>query len=96
MNKYIAMLKFLDGREGESKGRVTIRKRPEIAFGLSLEAPATFQTKYSLISPTSYINPYVEIEKRRVEEVAPGKVSNISPKWTHKTNMSLVEVLMVQ
>jgi hypothetical protein len=53
------MLKFLEGRESEAKLRATIRKRPEIAFGVSLEAPATFQNQYSMISPSSYINPYV-------------------------------------
>jgi 2-keto-4-pentenoate hydratase len=86
------MLKFLEGREGEGKLRITIRKRPEIAFGVSLEAPATFQSQFSMISPSSYVNPYVEMERRRLEQVAPGKVGSLSPPWTHKTNISLVEV----
>ena len=45
-----------------------------------------------MISPSSYINPYVEMEKQRIEAIAPTKLSNLSPKWTHKTNISLIEV----
>lgn len=87
------MLKFLEGREGEGRLRATIRKRPEIAFGVSLEAPTTFQNQYSMISPTSYVNPYVDMERRKLERVAPGKMGNLSPAWTHKANISLIEVL---
>ena len=45
-----------------------------------------------MISPSSYINPYVEMEKKRIEEIAPTKLNSLSPKWTHKTNISLIEV----
>lgn len=45
-----------------------------------------------MISPSSYINPYVEMEKKRIEAIAPTKLNNLSPKWTHKTNISLIEV----
>ena len=49
-----------------------------------------------MISPSSYINPYVEMEKQRIEAIAPTKLSNLSPKWTHKTNISLIEVAFLR
>ena len=47
-----------------------------------------------MISPTSYVNPYVDIERRKLEQVAPGKMGNLSPTWTHKANINLIEVLV--
>lgn len=49
-----------------------------------------------MISPSSYINPYVEMEKKRIEAIAPTKLNNLSPKWTHKTNISLIEVAFLR
>lgn len=43
------MLKFLDDRTHEKQKKSPIKFKPEMAYGISVEAPATFQTPYTLV-----------------------------------------------
>jgi hypothetical protein len=53
------MLKFLDGRNESKKS--PIKFKPEMVYGISVESPSSFQTPYTLVNSSTYVNPYLEI-----------------------------------
>ncbi len=53
------MLKFLENRNDDQICRRTIRYKPHITFGISLESPKEFQKEFSMISNNTFVNPYL-------------------------------------
>jgi hypothetical protein len=89
--KIISMLKFLEERETNIQPKPAYKAKPHIAFGISCEIPAIFQNQYSMISPVSARNPFVEPSHRsRYNESA--QMSCDLPDWVHKTDISQIEV----
>jgi hypothetical protein len=54
------MLKFLDNRTHEKAKKSPIKYKPEMVYGISIEAPETFQTPFTLVHSSTYVNPYLE------------------------------------
>lgn len=64
-----------------------------MAYGISVEAPALFQTPYTIVNTETYINPYIPFEQSREDRIPISKTTMIQPLWTKKTNLTTVEVL---
>jgi len=87
------MLKFLEDRpEDKSPKRSPIKYRPEMCFGNSYESPKEFQTPHTIFHNTSYVNPFLPYESKRARAVSVKDKHSLEPIWTHKTNLSMVEV----
>lgn len=59
------MLKFLDNRTHEKPPKSPKKYEPEMLYGISAEAPATFQTPHTIIHKSTYINPHLPFEEAR-------------------------------
>ena len=59
------MLKFLDNRTHEKPAKSPKKYQPEMLYGISAEAPQTFQTPFSIVHQNTYVNPYLEFEPER-------------------------------
>jgi|JI9StandDraft_1071089.scaffolds.fasta_scaffold379663_2 hypothetical protein len=63
------MLNFLEERN-DYKPRNSFRSKPQIAFGISIDAPSTFRNEHSMVSPLSHKNPFSEAPLEGVKEVS--------------------------
>ena len=88
------MLKFLENRTHEKAPKSPIKYKPEMIYGISAEAPQTFQTPHTIVHQNTYVNPYLEFEPAREQKLSAEKTKDIKPTWTKKTNLQLVEVLI--
>jgi len=49
-----------------------------------------------MFSASTYVNPYVDFEKQRTKCIPLAKLANVTPAWTHKTNISQIQVLSLK
>lgn len=57
--KIIKMLNFLEERS-DFKPRNSFKFKPQIAFGVSIDAPSTFRNEHSMVSPLTHRNPFFD------------------------------------
>lgn len=88
------MLKFLENRQEKSVARQTIRNKPHVGFGISLESPAEFQHEHSMISSNTFVSPYLPFEPARKSVIPLEKLHLVCPKWTRKTDLTQIEVVV--
>jgi hypothetical protein len=53
------MLKFLDNRTHEVPRKSPKKFKPEMLYGISLEAPVEFQHPQTIVKSDTYVNPYL-------------------------------------
>lgn len=89
------MLNFLEERN-DFKPRNSFRSKPQIAFGISIDAPSTFRNEHSMVSPSSHRNPFFEGPQEGAKEASGSNYQSVSPSsWVHKTDINQVEVPLI-
>ena len=63
-------------------------------YGISAEAPRTFQTPFTIVHQNTYVSPYLEFETEREQSLPRKKASSINPTWKNKINLQHIEVIL--
>lgn len=56
------MLKFLENRPDSKIQRKPMNFKPEMVYGISIEAPESFQNPHTLVKQDTYLNKHIPFE----------------------------------